>query len=279
MAAGASVCAFSYRGIVGSLPARRSPTINTRSLFVASGKYLLHPVAGSIQIHVRPCEEPPSHPFSFTQEAEDQMFGTDMGVVETLGLFPGKLEYLLEARSDGHFSLLVFASRTTTDCVLHGLAHDMEITSKLTEEFRAHTVSFLENAKQEVFRSDIRVVEAPRLFLSQCQNGLSPLCEPLEGVWKRAAWDDFPGLTCQFPQGTVCLCFGRKSMTFQIVLDIGSCQAEFTPHPIGRQLAFAYHAPHGDDVDAKELSDIFCGKQGFHHDLQPALTRTNYTVL
>ena len=68
-------------------------------------------------------------------------------------------------------------------------------------------------------------------------------------------------------------------MTFQVLLDVVAREAELAPHPIRRQLPFADHAPYRDDIDPKELGDIFGSKQGFHYDLRIYENRKYYTVL
>src|SRR5581483_176195 len=70
--------------------------------------------------------------------------------------------------------------RTLPDDLLHLLADTLQRDTQALQRLRGHTLTLMDQAKQNMLRADVVVVEHPSLFLGQDDNPPCSVGEPLE---------------------------------------------------------------------------------------------------
>ena len=66
------------------------------------------------------------------------------------------------------------------DDLLNLLPHGLQADPQRLEGLRGYALALVDQAKQDVFRADVVVVEHPGFFLRQNHNSPGPVGEPLE---------------------------------------------------------------------------------------------------
>src|SRR5690606_34154863 len=117
---------------------------------------------------------------TLADEAEQDVLRADVVVAELERLAQAQLEHLLRAgrERDVAGGLLL----TLADDVLHLLAHGVERYAEGLEGLRGNAFALVDEAEQDVLRTDVVVVEHLRLFLGENDHATGTICEPLEHV-------------------------------------------------------------------------------------------------
>src|SRR6266516_6840961 len=71
---------------------------------------------------------------------------------------------------------------STANNKFDGAANFVQFNTEIRQYFRSHTFAFAYETQQEVFCTDVVVLEALRLFLSKIQNFPASLCELIKPV-------------------------------------------------------------------------------------------------
>jgi hypothetical protein len=135
---------------------------------------LTHPVEVSAQLD----QHLSRHALALTDEAEQDVLGADVVMAELKRLTQGQLQHLLGPRRERNVParrLLALA-----DDFLDLLAHTLKRNAQTFQCLRRHALSLVDQAKQDVLRTDVVVVEHPGLFLGQDDNPTRPVGKPLE---------------------------------------------------------------------------------------------------
>ena len=106
------------------------------------------------------------------------MLGADVVVPELESLPQGELQHLLGARSERDMPgrrLLSLA-----DDLLNLLPYGLQADPQRLQGLGRDTLALVDEAKQDVFRADVVVVEHPGFFLSQDHDPPRPVGEPFE---------------------------------------------------------------------------------------------------
>ena len=118
------------------------------------------------------------HPFSFTNQAEEDVFRSDVIMAELEGLAKRELEDLLGARRERDMAGGRLLSLTDD---LHDLvAHRSEIDIEALQSLGCYSLTLVEQAEQNMLGADVIMVEKPRFLLGQNNNPASPICEPFK---------------------------------------------------------------------------------------------------
>ena len=129
-------------------------------------------VAGAFDVHLEVFEDTGGDAVTFAEEAEEDVLGPDVAVIERFGLFAGEGEDLFDPGSVGdvahHFGL-----RTIPDLLLDFEAHGLEIQIHLLEDIDGNALSQFDEAEEEVLRPDVVVIKPVRLFSGEGEDLLS----------------------------------------------------------------------------------------------------------
>ena len=135
------------------------------ALFALSGgEKLDHGLANLVELGSQLLQDLSGDTLTLTNQTEKDVLGADVVVTELEGLAQGELEYLLGPGGEGN----VARGR------LRSLANDLddlgangfEVDAEALEAAGGHTVTLVDQAKQDVLGADVVVVEQPGFFLS-----------------------------------------------------------------------------------------------------------------
>ena len=149
-------------------------------LALEAGEQLDDLLADPVEVGAELLEHLGGDALALTDQPEQDVFGTDVGVAELQRLAQGQLEHLLRAGREGDVaagSLLALAD-DLLDLGAHGLEGDVEALQRLGRD----TFALVDQAEQDVLGPDVVVGEHAGLFLSQHDHPSGPVGEPLEHV-------------------------------------------------------------------------------------------------
>ena len=125
-------------------------------------------VAGALDIDFQILEHAGSHAFAFAQQAQQDVLGADVGVVERLGLLAGERQHFLYPRRVGdvadHLGL-----RAAADLFLDFHADGLQIEPHLLEHVHRHALAELDQPEQQVLGAHVIVVEPVGFLTGQSQ--------------------------------------------------------------------------------------------------------------
>ena len=116
--------------------------------------------------------------FAFADQSEQDVLGADVVVTELQRLAQRELEHLLRARRERDVSRRRLAA--VTDDLLDLRAHGLERDAERLERLGGDTLTFVDQAEQDVLGPDVVVVEQARFFLRQHHHSPSPVGEAFE---------------------------------------------------------------------------------------------------
>ena len=120
-------------------------------------------VAGALDIDVEALEHAGGDPLALAQQAEQQVFGADVGMVECLRLLVGEREDFLHPRRVGDVSDSLLG-RAGADLFLDFLAHGLQLQPHALEHVHGNALAELDQAEQQMFGADVGVVETVGLL-------------------------------------------------------------------------------------------------------------------
>jgi hypothetical protein len=128
-----------------------------------SGKQLNDGLTNLLQLRPQLLENLSRNSFSFTDQTEEDVFGSDVVMAELESLAEGELEDFLGARRKRNMTggRLLALTDDLDDLVAHGCEIDIEALQSLG----CYSLTLVEQAKQDVLGADVIVVEKPRFFL------------------------------------------------------------------------------------------------------------------
>ena len=172
---------FAFFGQLGQVPAKRAQGGSFYVLLVAvfGGHFLFGLrrcevgiefledfVAGAFDVDFQAFENPGGDAFAFAQEAEQDVLGADVGMVEALGLFARQRENFLHARGvrdiADHLGLGAAA-----DLFFDLHAHGLHVETHLLQHVDGNTLAKFDQAEEQVLGPDVIMIEAISLFTSQ----------------------------------------------------------------------------------------------------------------
>ena len=103
--------------------------------------------------------------FTFTEQADEKVFGPDISVVHSARLIDGQFHHLLSSRGEPNLTLgrLLASANNKLDCG----ADLTQVNSQAGEDSCGHALRFSDKAKEDVLGADVVVVEALGLFLGK----------------------------------------------------------------------------------------------------------------
>src|SRR5258708_15593803 len=158
----------------GDLLAAARDAARRRVVALAGGKLGIelaqNLVTRPLDVHLERLEHAGGHALALAEQAEQDVLGADVGMVERLRLLAGQREDLLDAgrvgnAADGGLGLLPDA-----DLLLHLAAHGLEVEPHLLEHAHGHALPQLDQPEQEARGADLVVVEAVGCLAGQRGN-------------------------------------------------------------------------------------------------------------
>ena len=167
---------FAFLGQFGEVPAKRAqggslyvllvPVFGGHFLFgfrrgEVGVEFLEDFVAGTFDIDFQALEDAGGDAFALAEQAEQDVLGADVGMVEALGLLAGQRENFLHARGVGDVAdHLGFGAAADLFFDLH--AHGLHVETHLLQHVDGNTLAELDQAEEQVLGPDVIVVETGR---------------------------------------------------------------------------------------------------------------------
>ena len=136
--------------------------------------------AHALEVDAEALENAGGNALTLAYEAEEEMLGSDIGVVEASRLVHGKLDDLLRARSKT--DLAEDRAVAAADDELDRRADLVEFDAEIGEHLGGDAVALTHEAKQDVLGPDVVVVEAVRFLLGQRKHAASALRELVKSI-------------------------------------------------------------------------------------------------
>ncbi len=132
-------------------------------------QFLQNLLAGLFDVHIKILENARCDAVPFTEQAQQNVLGADVGMVEGLGLLLSEGEHLLYPGRVGDVPhhLLIGAR---ANLLFHFEAHRVEVEAELLQHVHSHDLPQLDEPKQEVFGADDVVVKPVGLLARQRQH-------------------------------------------------------------------------------------------------------------
>jgi hypothetical protein len=131
-----------------------------------------------LQTEAKVFQHPRAYALSLPEQSQEQVFGTNILVLETTRFVVGKLHHVLGVWGQTDFAgheVISIANDT-----LDGLTRLLEIHTQMREHVRGHTIPLTKQAQQEVLGADGVVVEALCFFLGETHDFAGTLGEPVK---------------------------------------------------------------------------------------------------
>ena len=128
--------------------------------------------ADLLQVDAQTLQNAGRDAFSFSEQADQQVLRSDIGVVHPAGLVDGQLHDLLGP--GGEADLALRRALAPSDDELDGRAHLGQVNAQPRQHSSGYALGLPYQAKQDVLGPDVVVVEPLRFFLGQGQNPPCP---------------------------------------------------------------------------------------------------------
>jgi hypothetical protein len=139
-----------------------------------------HFVAHLVQVDAQRLQDARRDPLALADEAEQQVFSTDVVVTESLRLVDRELDHVLGARRQSH--LARDGATLSPNDELDRHPDLRELDAHVLEHPAGDTLALADEGEQQVLGTDGVVVEPLSLVLSQCQDLSRPVRELVEAI-------------------------------------------------------------------------------------------------
>jgi hypothetical protein len=126
-------------------------------------QHVIHLLAHLVQAHAQTLEHAGRDALTLSHQAQEQVFGANIVVVEAAGFLDGELNDLLG--SGGQPDIAGYGALTAPDDELHGAADLVQVDAQVREHLGGYTLTLSHQPQEQMLGTDVIVVEALRLFL------------------------------------------------------------------------------------------------------------------
>ena len=133
-------------------------------------------VTGAFDIDLEIFEDASGNAFALAEEAEENVLGADIRMVEGFGFFAGEGEDFFHAGGVGNIADH-FGFGATSDLFFDLHANGLEVEAHFLEDIHGHALAEFDETKEEMFGADVVVIKAIGLFSSEGENLLGAGCE------------------------------------------------------------------------------------------------------
>ena len=128
-----------------------------------------------VEVDAEALENPGRHAFALTHEADEQVLGSNVVMVQPAGFIDRQLDDFLRARREA--DLTRSGPLAPPDDELHGRTYLVQLDTKVGEHLSGNPIGLSYKAKQDVLGAYVVVIEPLGLFLSQRQYPPGPFRE------------------------------------------------------------------------------------------------------
>ena len=133
-----------------------------------------HLLAYGLQLQAQVLQHAGGHAFLFADQAQQDVFGADVGMAHVLGLFHGVFQHFLGAGGERDLAQQHHVVAGAHD--LFDLGPDLaQVYAQVLEDLGGHALRKSYQAQQDMLGADIVVVEALGLFLRYQYHALRPV--------------------------------------------------------------------------------------------------------
>ncbi len=123
-------------------------------------------VAGALDVDLEGLQHARGHAVAFAQQAEQDVLGADVAVIECLRFLAREREDFLHARSIRDITRHLGVG-TGTDLLFHFDADGLQVEAELLQHIDRDTLAELDQAEEQVLRAHVIMIEAVRLFAAK----------------------------------------------------------------------------------------------------------------
>jgi hypothetical protein len=127
-------------------------------------------VAGALDVDLEGLEDAGGHALTLAEQAEEDVLGADVGMVEGLGFLAGEGEDLLDAGCVGDAADGGLGFLADSHLLFHLGADGLEVEPHLLEHAHCHALPQLDQPEEEVLGADVVVVEAVGFLAGERQH-------------------------------------------------------------------------------------------------------------
>ena len=184
-------------------------------------------VASTLDVNVEALEYARGDAFALTQQPEQKMLGSDVRMVECLGLLVCESEHFFHPWSIGNISSR-FLGRTGSNFFFHLHAYGLEFETHPFEDVDRDPLAEFDQTKQQMLSADVGVVESVCFFTSKSEDLLSAWGEVVhESLGLGVSMDSFASLSTISLSGDSRNC--KRARTISARIESRSSGESFLP--------------------------------------------------
>ena len=145
--------------------------------------------ANTLEVHAKAFENPGSDAFTFSDKAEEEVFGADVAMREPACFVDGEFDDLLRPWRKADFT--ENCAVAPTDNEFDSRANLVQFDSEIGEDLRGHAIALAHQAQENVLGADVVMVEAMRFFLRKREHtprSFGEFIEPIGHVLLQIHW-------------------------------------------------------------------------------------------
>ena len=135
-----------------------------------------HLLAHFFQLEIQVHQHLGGHTLLLTQQAEQEVFGPNVVVIQVASFLDGILDHLLGSRSLGQFAHRNHFRAGLND-LLDLVANLPQVDVQISQDVRGDAAPFLDQAEQDMLGSDVLMVEPLRLLIGELHHLASTIGE------------------------------------------------------------------------------------------------------
>lgn len=133
-----------------------------------------------LQVHAQALQDACCDTFTLAHQAEQEMFSTNVMMIQAASFIDGKLNHLLGTRSQTN--LAQDDAISPANDVFNGAPNFVEFDAEVTQHFGSYALTFAHQTEQEMFRPNVIVLESLGFFLSEAQDFSCSLCKLIKPI-------------------------------------------------------------------------------------------------
>ena len=170
---------FESRGFAGRLAAWAGLGENGVAILIGSEiriEFLENFITGALDVDLKIFQNAGGDALTLAKQAEKNVLGADIGVLQAFGFLSGKSENFFDARSVGNVAHHL-GLRAGADLFFDLHAHGFEVEAHFLKDINGNTLSELDQPEKQMFGADIVVIEAVGFLAGEGENLLGAWSE------------------------------------------------------------------------------------------------------
>ena len=143
-------------------------------------KYLDGLRAHLLQIDAQALQHAGGDALAFAHQAQQQMLGADVMMIQAARFIDGQLDHLFGARRQADFAQHDAVAPPNNK--FNGAANLVQFNAQITQYFGGNALALTHQTEQQMLGADVVVLEALRFFLGQAQHFPGSFCKPVKPI-------------------------------------------------------------------------------------------------